>query len=70
LPYNSNFHKIQEDKSRKKEGETPSETAQKELLEETGLFVHLEDCLEIRKSRKVLSGKIPDSIHTKYFFLI
>lgn len=44
LPYNSSFYKDNESNGHtKKEGESPTETARREVLEETGLLVEESD---------------------------
>jgi len=71
LPYNSNFHKTNnENVSSKVLGESPQATARRELMEETGYFVEKDDLVLIDKAKKVLGGKIPGTEHVKYFFLV
>jgi ADP-ribose pyrophosphatase YjhB (NUDIX family) len=71
LPYNPNFYKNnQENIATKLAGETPADTARRELVEETGYFVELEDLIEISNAIKKLPGKIPGTFHIKYFYLV
>lgn len=72
LPYNPEFHKSgKEDNGNKKEGENPFQTAIREVMEETGLILTLEDFDEMKEVTVVVHDKInPELVlHTKHFFI-
>jgi len=71
LPYNSNFHLKGESGHNKKSGESPEESFIREVMEETGLHITLNDL------EPLFEKKIPDNrpgregeYHTKYFYLV
>lgn len=74
LPYNSDFHKKELDSGfdKKVEGETPEQTAIREVMEETGLILELKDLKELLPARKEITVKkeeLTTVVHTKHFFL-
>lgn len=69
VPYNSSYFKNGSGNSHtKKAGETPAETARRELFEETGLLVEEKD-LNLSYSYSVQDRHDKKKLHTKYFFL-
>jgi len=69
LPYNSSFYKDESNGHTKKEGESPTETARREVLEETGLLVEESD-LKLVYYSSVPNRKDVTKKHTKYFYLV
>ena len=73
LPYDPKFYKTQNDAGfdKKVDGEIPEQTAIREVVEETGLFLNLEDLKELQYAKKLIFDKVETKkvIHTKHFFL-
>lgn len=70
LPYNSSFYKDNESNGHtKKDGESPTETARREVLEETGLLIEESD-LKLVYYSSVSNRKDVTKKHTKYFYLV
>jgi hypothetical protein len=70
VPYNSSFHtKNPDENGNKKTGETPEQTACREIMEEVGIIISPEHLTEIESARLDLPPLGSKPGHTKYFFL-
>jgi len=69
IPYNSNY--MNSNGNNKKQGETPEETAIREVLEECGVHGFKSDLLSLSKSNYSVSDiNDPERRHFKYYFLL